>query len=58
MNLLPLYNYENSDAYTFFSSAKESNFSLIKTGATGTNVADVCVVLVLKDFGCSLDYIL
>jgi len=36
----------NHDAYTFFSSAKESNFSLIKTGATGTNVADVCVVLV------------
>lgn len=36
----------NHDAYTFFSSATESKNALIKTGATGTNVADVCVVLV------------
>lgn len=36
----------NHDAYTFFNSATESKNVLVKTGATGTNVADVCVVLV------------
>jgi glycerate-2-kinase len=36
----------NHDAYTFFNSATESKNALVKTGATGTNVADVCVVLV------------
>ena len=32
------------DAYTFFDSGKDD--SLIRTGPTGTNVADVCITLV------------
>ena len=42
---------ENHDAYTFFNSASSADEStsidpLIRSGPTGTNVADVCVVLV------------
>ena len=33
------------DAYTFFDTLTE-NAALVKTGATGTNVADVCVILI------------
>lgn len=36
---------KNHDAYTFFDAAKGTQ-SLVKTGPTGTNVADVCVTLV------------
>ena len=36
---------EKHDAYNFFDSAKDSK-PLVKTGPTGTNVADVCVVLI------------
>jgi glycerate 2-kinase len=35
----------NHDAYTFFDGSKQDN-PLVKIGATGTNVADVCVTLV------------
>ena len=35
----------NHDAYTFFDGSKQGK-PLVKTGATGTNVADVCVVLI------------
>ena len=33
------------DAYNFFGASKD-NSALVKTGATGTNVADVCVILI------------
>jgi len=36
---------ENHDAYNFFESSNTIK-SLVKTGPTGTNVADVCVILV------------
>lgn len=35
----------NHDAYTFFDGANRDQ-PLVKTGATGTNVADVCVTLI------------
>ena len=34
----------NHDAYNFFDSDGDNSF--IRTGATGTNVADVCITLV------------
>lgn len=36
---------DRHDAYNFFNSSKESK-PLVKTGPTGTNVADVCVTLI------------
>jgi len=36
---------QHHDAYTFFDSS-DRHGSLIKTGATGTNVADVCAILI------------
>lgn len=36
----------NHDAYNFFSGSKEELKPLIKTGPTGSNVADVCVTLI------------
>ena len=36
---------EKNNAYNFFASAPESS-ALVKTGPTGTNVADICVTLI------------
>jgi glycerate 2-kinase len=36
----------NHDAYTFLDSADAAQCSLVRTGPTGTNVADVCITLV------------
>ena len=36
---------EQNNAYNFFASAPESS-ALVKTGPTGTNVADICVTLI------------
>ena len=38
--------FANHDAYTFFSGSNEELKPLIKTGPTGSNVADVCVTLI------------
>lgn len=36
----------NHDAYTFLDSADGAHGSLVRTGPTGTNVADICITLV------------
>ena len=40
---------KNHDAYTFFDAAKGTQ-SLVMTGPTGTNVADVCITLVKRQY--------